>query len=76
LLVIKRAFFTPHKGNDWHHNNIFQSTCTVGFKICKLVIDLGRCEIIIFEEVVKKLGLETEKHPSPYNLARNKKETK
>lgn len=75
---MKRAFFKPRKseGNDWRNNNIFQSTCTVGVKICKLVIDLGRCEIIIFEEVVKKLGLETEKPPSPYNLARNKKETK
>lgn len=32
-----------------------------------------RSENIIFEEVVKKLGLETEKHPSPYKLAGNKK---
>ncbi|XP_022857684.1 uncharacterized protein LOC111378688 [Olea europaea var. sylvestris] len=69
-LVVRRNFLTPLENNtDWLHNNIFQSTCTVGGKVCKFVIDSGSCENVVAEEVVKKLGLQTEKHPKPYKLA-------
>ncbi|XP_022876690.1 uncharacterized protein K02A2.6-like [Olea europaea var. sylvestris] len=69
-LVVRRSFLTPLENNtDWLRNNIFQSTCTVGGKVCKFVIDSGSCENVVAEEVVKKLGLQTEKHPKPYKLA-------
>ncbi|KAG5527003.1 hypothetical protein RHGRI_028065 [Rhododendron griersonianum] len=71
LLVIRRACFTPRKAgeDDWLRNNIFQSTCTIGGKVCHLVIDSGSCENVVSEEAVHKLGLATEKHPSPYKLS-------
>ncbi|KAG5533437.1 hypothetical protein RHGRI_027564 [Rhododendron griersonianum] len=71
LLVVRRACYTPRevKGDSWLRNNIFQSTCTIGGKVCKLVIDSGSCENVIAEEVVKKLELSTEKHPNPYKLS-------
>ncbi|XP_022873011.1 uncharacterized protein LOC111391963 [Olea europaea var. sylvestris] len=73
-LVVRRSFLTPLENNtDWLRNNIFQSTCTVGRKVCKFVIDSGSCENVVVEEVVKKLGLQTEKHPKPYKLAWLKK---
>ena len=75
LLVTRRACFTPHKseGEDWLRNNIFQTTCTMGSKVCRLVINSGSCENVVSEEVVQKLGLATEKHPNPYKLSWLKK---
>jgi hypothetical protein len=44
LLVVRRVWFIPLKvkGEDWRRNNIFQSTCPMGNKVCKLVIDSGK----------------------------------
>lgn len=77
LLVVKRACFTPCKaeGEDWRCN-IFQSTCTMGGKVSRLVIDSRSCENMVSEEAVQKLGLEMEKHPSPYQLKWLKKGNK
>jgi hypothetical protein len=44
-------------------------------KVCHLVIDSGSCENVVAEEVVKKLALETEQHPTPYCLEWLKKGT-
>ncbi|XP_050255227.1 uncharacterized protein LOC126701144 [Quercus robur] len=75
LLVTRRACFTPCKseGEDWLRSNIFQTTYTMGGKVCRLVIDSGSCENVISEEVVQKLGLATEKHPNSYKLSWLKK---
>ena len=71
LLVTRRACFTPRKseGEDWLRSNIFQTTCTMGGKICRLVIDSGSCENVVSEDAVQKLGLAKEKHPNPYKLS-------
>ncbi|XP_026435984.1 uncharacterized protein LOC113333793 [Papaver somniferum] len=70
-LVVLRNYFTPKldEGDRWLRHNIFQTTCTIGGKVCKLVIDSGSCENIVSEEVVCKLKLETKEHPSPYSLS-------
>ena len=54
LLVVRRACYTPQEveGNGWLRNNIFQSTCTISGKVCKFVIDYGRCENVSAEDVV------------------------
>ncbi|KAH9715447.1 Endonuclease [Citrus sinensis] len=44
MLIVNRAFFTP-KGQDkdkWLRQNIFQTNCTIGGKVCRMVIDSGR----------------------------------
>ncbi|XP_062001678.1 uncharacterized protein LOC133718811 [Rosa rugosa] len=71
LLVVRRACLTPCnvEGDGWLRTNIFQSTCTVGGKVCKMIIDSGSCENVISEEAVAKLGLETQTHPQPYKLS-------
>lgn len=70
-LIIKRACYAPLiEDNDlWLHNNIFHSTCTIGGKVCRLIIDSGSCENIVAEEVVEKLKLDTKQHPNPYQLS-------
>lgn len=69
LLVVRRACYSPRdtEGESWLRNNIFQSTCTRGGKICRFVIDSGSCENVIAEEAVNQVGLKTEAHPAPYH---------
>ncbi|KAK0606365.1 hypothetical protein LWI29_036921 [Acer saccharum] len=69
LLVVRRSCLAPRSvGDDWLRTNVFQSTCTIGGKICRFIIDSGSCENVISEETVRKLQLATEAHPRPYKL--------
>ena len=43
MLIVNRAFFTS-KGQDndkWLRQNIFQTTCTIGSKVYRMVINSG-----------------------------------
>ncbi|XP_022855164.1 uncharacterized protein LOC111376433 [Olea europaea var. sylvestris] len=70
LLVVRRACLTP-KGSseDLQRNNFFLSTCTIGGKVCRVIIDSGSCENVISQTTVQKLQLSTEPHPASYSLA-------
>jgi hypothetical protein len=46
----------------------FQRTCILGGKVAKLVIDPMSGMNVVTEEAVRKLGLETKKHLTPYQL--------
>jgi hypothetical protein len=46
----------------------FQRTCNLGGKVAKLIIDPKSGMNIVSEEAVRKLGLETKNHHSPYQL--------
>ncbi|XP_031387148.1 uncharacterized protein LOC116200441 [Punica granatum] len=73
-LVVRRSCMTPRAvDEDWLRNNIFQSTCTIGNKVCRFMIDSGSCENIVSAEAVQKLSLRSEPHPEPYKLAWLKK---
>lgn len=54
-------------------HSIFKTRCTVRGKVCDLIIDSGSTENIVSRSMVKKLGLETEWHPSPYKIGWIKK---
>ena len=74
VLVVRRMCLTPCANRDeWLHNNIFQSTCTILGKVCHFVIDVGSCENIVSTEAIQKLGVKTETHSNPYKLAWLKK---
>jgi hypothetical protein len=77
LFMLKRVCFTLRKveDGDEQRNNLFHSRCTIGGKVCHLVIDSGSCENIVAEEVVKKMALEMEQHPTLYHLEWLKKGT-
>jgi hypothetical protein len=70
MFMVRRVCFTPRKAEDKddQRHNLFHSRCTIGGKVCQLIIDSGSCENVVAEEVVDKLALETEKHPKPYRL--------
>ncbi|XP_038680959.1 uncharacterized protein LOC119981891 [Tripterygium wilfordii] len=58
LLMMRQVFLAPceETESDWLRNNIFNSTCTIGGKVCQLIIDSGSFENVVAEEVVKKIG--------------------
>jgi hypothetical protein len=70
VLAFHKLPVTPRKAEDEddQRHNLFHSWCTIGGKVCQLVIDSGNCENVVAEEVVDKLALETKKHPKPYRL--------
>ncbi|KAG7552856.1 Reverse transcriptase domain [Arabidopsis thaliana x Arabidopsis arenosa] len=70
ILMLRRNHLIPCGVEEsWLRTNIFQSTCTIRGKVCRMIIDSGSCTNVISEEAVAKLVLFTESHPTPYRLA-------
>jgi hypothetical protein len=74
----KMAKMVPKEGAEIKHQSVsryivgtcqqFQRTCILGGKVAKLIIDPRSGMNIVSEEAVRKLGLETKRHPIPYQL--------
>jgi hypothetical protein len=74
----KMTKMVPKEGAKIKHQSVssyvggtcrqFRRTCLLGGKVAKLVIDPISSVNIISEEAVRKLGLETKRHPNPYQL--------
>jgi hypothetical protein len=49
LFMVRRVYFTPRKveDGDEQRHNLFHSRCTIGGKVCHLVIDSGSCENVV-----------------------------
>lgn len=72
--MVRRALQTTIAPNDkWLRHNIFHTYCTVGGKVCILIIDGGSCENVISHRAIEKLQLPTQRHPAPYSLSWLKK---
>ena len=73
--VIQRLLLTPRVecGDQW--NEIFRARCIISKRVCDLIINSGSVENIASKSLVTKLGLKTEKHPSPYKIGWIKKGT-
>jgi hypothetical protein len=72
-LVVRRLLLAPKQKEQSQRHNIFRTRCTVNRKVCDIIIDSGSSENIISRTMVRKLGLQTEKHPSPYTIGWIKK---
>ncbi len=48
---------------------LFRTACKAELKCCKVVNDSGRTDNLVSIEMVKKLGLERMKHPTPYKVS-------
>ena len=74
-LVIQKLLLTPRVeyGDRW--NKIFRAQCTISKRVCDLITDNGNVKNIALKSLVTKLGLKTEKHPSPYKIGWTKKGT-
>lgn len=51
-LVVRKSLLTPNddSGDDWLRTNIFHTTYIVANKVCKMIIDSGSSEKVVFEE--------------------------
>ncbi|CAA0813148.1 F-box associated ubiquitination effector family protein, partial [Striga hermonthica] len=51
-LVLRRTFLTSKGASvaTGERNHLFESTCTMGNKICRFIIDSGACENVISQE--------------------------
>jgi hypothetical protein len=47
--MMRKVCFTPQKAEDGEEkrHNLFHSRCTIGGKVCHLVIDSGSCENVV-----------------------------
>jgi len=69
LLVIRRAVHAkevPLKPNQ--REQIFHTQCTIGSKMCELIIDGGTRTNVAFTTLIDKLQVSTKVHPTPYTL--------
>jgi len=67
-LVVRRLLLAPKQTDQSQRHNIFHTRCTVNQKVCDVIIDSGNSGNIVSKNMVAKLGLKTEKHPSPYKI--------
>ncbi|XP_033138902.1 uncharacterized protein LOC117131538, partial [Brassica rapa] len=69
LLVARRTLSLQSKAEEQEQReNLFYTRCLVQGKVCSLIIDGGSCVNVASETMVKKLGLQVQKHPKPYRL--------
>ncbi|XP_024016342.1 uncharacterized protein LOC112089818 [Eutrema salsugineum] len=69
LLVARRVLVSqePVRDED-QRENLFHTRCIIMGKTCSMVIDGGSCTNVASQNMVEKLGMQTIKHPHPYNL--------
>ena len=69
LLVVRRALsgLATQDGNE-QREAIFHTRCTIGGKVCSLIIDGGSCTNVASKTLVDKLQLTASPHPFPYTI--------
>ncbi|GER30607.1 gag-pol polyprotein [Striga asiatica] len=70
-LVLRCSLLSPHIDSPsvTQRHHLFESTCTIGSRICRFMIDSSACENVVASDAVAKLQLKTVPHPQPYTLA-------
>ncbi|XP_057247453.1 uncharacterized protein LOC130589856 [Beta vulgaris subsp. vulgaris] len=66
-LVVRRTLSgIPTNEEQFQREAIFHTRCTIGGKVCSLIIDGGSCTNVASQTLVTKLNLKTTPHPNPY----------
>ncbi|XP_020697735.1 uncharacterized protein LOC110110547 [Dendrobium catenatum] len=71
--------FVPHERCSFggpqssQRNAIFRTRCTIGERVCDLLIDNGCTENVVSRSLVQALQLKTTKNPQPYKISWVKK---
>ena len=55
-------------GKKWVRNNAFYTKCTSYDKVCKVILNSGSFENMVFLQMAQKLNLKTIPHPNSYQL--------
>jgi hypothetical protein len=72
ICVIQHVL-TGHKtkedvDHDWRRTNIFHTRVAYGDKALNVIIDNGSSMNVVAKEIVERLGLSQETHPTPYQV--------
>jgi len=54
--------------HDWRRTNIFHTRVAYGDKALNVIIDNGSSMNVVAKEIVERLGLSQETHPTPYQV--------
>ncbi|KAH9292214.1 hypothetical protein KI387_042602, partial [Taxus chinensis] len=70
-LLMKRVLLKPNKEamEPPQRKSLFRTRCKSKGKCCKVVIDSGSTDNLVSVEMVEKLGLKREPHPTPYKVS-------
>ena len=69
LLVIRRALSGLASQDELEQrDSIFHTRCTMGGKVCSLIIDGRSCANVASQSMVDKLKLSMTPHPKPYTI--------
>ena len=70
-LLMNKVLLKPEKEvvDSSKRKALFQTTCKVQGKCCKLVVDSGSIDNLVSTEMVEKLKLGKFKNPTPYKVS-------
>jgi hypothetical protein len=68
---MKRILLNPNKEikEIIHRKSLFRTTCKSKGKCCKIIIDSGSIDNLVYLEMVEKLCLKKFVHPTPYKVS-------
>ena len=66
--MVRKLILSPKCGDKTQRYKLCLTRCIVQGSLCHLIIDSGSQENIISKDVVERLQLEVETHPSPYAI--------
>jgi hypothetical protein len=69
--MMRIFFLNPEKEIQGlvQRTRLFRTYCKTKDKVCKMIIDSGSTDNLVFIEMLENLELETIAHPSPYKLS-------
>jgi len=59
---------TAVKEKNGQRHNLFHTRGMIKDKLCRIIVDNGSCNNIASQELVERLGLKQQRHPSPYKM--------
>jgi hypothetical protein len=70
-LMMRKVLLKPEKEveNPAQRNRLFQTACKTKDKVCKVIMESGSTDNLVYIEMVEKLEMETIEHPSPYKVS-------
>ncbi|KAI0527329.1 hypothetical protein KFK09_002929 [Dendrobium nobile] len=73
MCVLEKLLLAPKQPCKSQRNALFRTKCTIGGKVCDLLIDSGCTENVVSRSMVQALQLKTTKNPNPYKISWVKK---
>ncbi|XP_020690236.1 uncharacterized protein LOC110105185 [Dendrobium catenatum] len=73
VCILERLLLALRQPTNSQRNAIFRTRCTIGGRVCELLIDNGCTENVVSRSLVQALQLKTTKNPQPYKISWVKK---